>query len=464
MASLSLAPRCQLRSAAERQYCLKDCILLSGDMDIRKFFAKADGKKKPGASKPSAANASRAVAPAAAAPKRSQEKEDEPVVQDSSEKRSGPSPTKKHRVEQEVEEVSSKTSSPSSKEDWVQVTKEDNKQSPSKPSPSWVEVSKSELSDKGADSDPSPVPVVEKETRKVSSDKKRRLVIEDDDDDDDDDDDVVPRSSSKKKTKTAILQDDDDAFEEDDDQEAESPPAKSPSPKKSSKKSPPSSKRKSKKDEHKDSLLQPTLKLSSFSADSAVPECLSGTTFVFSGVLENMSRDASEEFVKTLGGRVTSAVSGKTDYLVVGDILEDGRPYSEGSKYRKAKETDVIIVKGEEQLFGLVKLYNDKAKEHAPAEVPQPAPVKPAPAKMPSNPYAKRPVNPYAKSAKPSGASNPYASKSAPSTKKEESVPSKYDNNMSLWADKYSPQTTRDILGNQENVKKLTNCKWNIFC
>ena len=55
------------------------------------------------------------------------------------------------------------------------------------------------------------------------------------------------------------------------------------------------------------------------------------------GILsDNCRREDATDLVKTLGGRVTSAVSGKTDYLVVGEILEDGRPYTEGSKYKKA--------------------------------------------------------------------------------------------------------------------------------
>ncbi len=35
--------------------------------------------------------------------------------------------------------------------------------------------------------------------------------------------------------------------------------------------------------------------------------------------------------------KVTSGVSGKTSYLVVGGVLEDGRPIEDGSKYKTAK-------------------------------------------------------------------------------------------------------------------------------
>jgi replication factor C subunit 1 len=38
-----------------------------------------------------------------------------------------------------------------------------------------------------------------------------------------------------------------------------------------------------------------------------------------------ISREKLDELIKGYGGRSTSAVSGKTDYLVVGYKLEDGR-------------------------------------------------------------------------------------------------------------------------------------------
>lgn len=38
---------------------------------------------------------------------------------------------------------------------------------------------------------------------------------------------------------------------------------------------------------------------------------------------------------------MTTAVSGRTDYLIAGNVLEDGRDVSESSKYRNAKEKKV---------------------------------------------------------------------------------------------------------------------------
>jgi replication factor C subunit 1 len=114
-----------------------------------------------------------------------------------------------------------------------------------------------------------------------------------------------------------------------------------------------------------------------FSIDAMSPGCLSGLAFAFTGILsaneddddavrktnadlmtsspskgdyyasrtmhdagsiDEMSRETAMDVIKCLGGRVTTAVSGKTDYLIAGNVLEDGRGVEEGSKYRKCVE------------------------------------------------------------------------------------------------------------------------------
>ncbi len=61
-----------------------------------------------------------------------------------------------------------------------------------------------------------------------------------------------------------------------------------------------------------------------------------GKTVVFTGELQHYSRKDAEELVKTLGGNPTSAVSKKTDYVVVGD--------NPGSKFEKAKQLGIKIL------------------------------------------------------------------------------------------------------------------------
>ncbi|MFO8018820.1 MAG: NAD-dependent DNA ligase LigA [Promethearchaeia archaeon] len=63
---------------------------------------------------------------------------------------------------------------------------------------------------------------------------------------------------------------------------------------------------------------------------------LDGKRFVFTGALERYTRAEASKKIQDYGGRVTSSVSGKTDYLVVGK-----RP---GSKLNKAKKEGTPIL------------------------------------------------------------------------------------------------------------------------
>lgn len=71
--------------------------------------------------------------------------------------------------------------------------------------------------------------------------------------------------------------------------------------------------------------------------DAIEDKPLDGLTFVLSGEFQLISRTRFESLLTEKGGRLTSAVSGKTDYLIVGYKLEDGRDVTQGSKYAKAK-------------------------------------------------------------------------------------------------------------------------------
>jgi len=66
---------------------------------------------------------------------------------------------------------------------------------------------------------------------------------------------------------------------------------------------------------------------------------LAGKTFVFTGAM-SIPRPEAEAMVKALGGKPTSSVSKKTDYVVAGA--------DPGSKYEKAKELGVTVLTEEE--------------------------------------------------------------------------------------------------------------------
>ena len=65
-------------------------------------------------------------------------------------------------------------------------------------------------------------------------------------------------------------------------------------------------------------------------------------TFVLTGTLQAMSRQQASEAIEKLGGKVSSSVSKKTDYVVLGE--------SPGSKYDKALGLEIKILDEEEFL------------------------------------------------------------------------------------------------------------------
>ena len=67
---------------------------------------------------------------------------------------------------------------------------------------------------------------------------------------------------------------------------------------------------------------------------------LFGQTFVLTGELKNFTRDAAKDMIRKAGGSVSSSVSRKTDFVLVGE--------NPGSKYQKAQELGVKILTEEE--------------------------------------------------------------------------------------------------------------------
>ena len=70
--------------------------------------------------------------------------------------------------------------------------------------------------------------------------------------------------------------------------------------------------------------------------DTGEPQSLAGLTFVVTGTLTQYSRDSIHARIKQLGGKPTSSVSKKTDYLVAGEDT--------GSKLSKARELGVKVI------------------------------------------------------------------------------------------------------------------------
>jgi DNA ligase (NAD+) len=73
---------------------------------------------------------------------------------------------------------------------------------------------------------------------------------------------------------------------------------------------------------------------------------LKGLTFVLTGTLPSLSREEAKRLIETAGGKVSSAVSKKTNYVVAGADA--------GSKLDKAQELGIKVV-SEQQLVDLIK-------------------------------------------------------------------------------------------------------------
>ena len=71
-----------------------------------------------------------------------------------------------------------------------------------------------------------------------------------------------------------------------------------------------------------------------------------GMSFLFTGALQQLKRNEAKQLVESNGGKTVSAVSGKLNYLVVGD--------NPGSKLTKARKIDTIKIITEADFLGML--------------------------------------------------------------------------------------------------------------
>ncbi|MCT4592108.1 MAG: NAD-dependent DNA ligase LigA [Candidatus Gracilibacteria bacterium] len=82
--------------------------------------------------------------------------------------------------------------------------------------------------------------------------------------------------------------------------------------------------------------------VNTISKSVSVNDKLNGQSFLFTGTLQKMTREQAKELVEENGGKPTSSISKKTDYLVLGE--------NAGSKVKKAKDLGVKVISEEEFL------------------------------------------------------------------------------------------------------------------
>jgi DNA ligase (NAD+) len=73
-------------------------------------------------------------------------------------------------------------------------------------------------------------------------------------------------------------------------------------------------------------------------ANDALPvdQTLAGKVFVLTGSLPNLTRNQARDLITAAGGRVTSSVTRRTDYVVAGQ--------DPGSKYQQAERLEIPIL------------------------------------------------------------------------------------------------------------------------
>ena len=79
-----------------------------------------------------------------------------------------------------------------------------------------------------------------------------------------------------------------------------------------------------------------------YKGNESIDDNFNNKTFVLTGTLSKLTRDEASIEIENRGGKVTSSVTKKTDYVIVGE--------NPGSKYQKAKDLNINILNEEEFL------------------------------------------------------------------------------------------------------------------
>ncbi|KAG6002830.1 hypothetical protein E4U21_002745 [Claviceps maximensis] len=184
-------------------------------------------------------------------------------------------------------------------------------------------------------------------------------------------------------------------------------------------------------------------------ADVELPEgqdeCLSGLSFVFTGVLQTIGRDEAQALVKRYGGKVTGQPSSKTSFVVLGD---DAGP----SKLAKIKSHGIKTI-DENGLFDLIRklpAYGGSGKGAQKAQEKKKADedkVKQQIAEMEAE--EKKRKAEAAKAAKRSAEARGITTSSSSQPSSQPPV--------QLLTSKYAPTQLNQICGNKAQVEKIQN-------
>ncbi|KAI0242312.1 DNA replication factor C complex subunit Rfc1 [Massospora cicadina] len=156
-----------------------------------------------------------------------------------------------------------------------------------------------------------------------------------------------------------------------------------------------------------------------------VEDSLSGKTFVLTGQLSSITRDDTMDLIKRCGGRVTSAVSSKTTYLIVGE--DPGE-----TKVAKANSLNTPTL-DEDKFFELVRSFEGQPKPASETKKDNKINFPPAASRLPSQ--VKRDA----------------------ATKASFDRPTEIKQASELWVDKYRPTSLREMCGNNAAIEQLSS-------
>ncbi|KAL4867707.1 replication factor RFC1 C terminal domain-containing protein [Aspergillus spectabilis] len=181
---------------------------------------------------------------------------------------------------------------------------------------------------------------------------------------------------------------------------------------------------------------------------SGADNCLAGLSFVFTGVLDSLGREEGQALVKKYGGKVTTAPSSKTSFVVLGS---DAGPKKLGTIQKHNLKTI-----NEEGLFGLIRRLpanggdGKAAEKHEAKRKADEEKTRAAAAEIDKE-EARRAEEKRKAEAKRRGAENQSEAKNVKDTKDIKDT--KADDR--LWTSKYAPTSMNMICGNKTVVDKL---------
>ena len=168
--------------------------------------------------------------------------------------------------------------------------------------------------------------------------------------------------------------------------------------------------------------------------------CLAGLTFVFTGVLDSLDRNAGQELVKRYGGKVTNGPSKKTSFVILGT---DAGP----KKLETIKQHGLPAI-DEKGLFELIRKLpanggDGKAAEQFEAKKKR----EEEQIEKAAEDMVKQEREEAKKAVIANGVSNPSSSKG--------DIDGSSTADSRLWTVKYAPTATSMICGNKAQVEKL---------